>query len=68
MSMLGCYQFRATRNSELFVDEEEVKKSAHCSAGRVASTAFRQRGTAGGGRQLSSAHVGFFTGATGSFP
>jgi len=25
MSMLGCYQFRATRNSDLFVDEEEVK-------------------------------------------
>ena len=25
MNMLGCYQFRATRNSELFVDEEEVK-------------------------------------------
>jgi polyphosphate kinase len=25
MNVLGCYQFRATRNSELFVDEEEVK-------------------------------------------
>ena len=25
MSVLGCYQFRATRNSNLFVDEEEVK-------------------------------------------
>ncbi len=25
MSVLGCYQFRATRNSDLFVDEEEVK-------------------------------------------
>ena len=25
MSMKGCYQFRVTRNSELFVDEEEVK-------------------------------------------
>jgi len=24
MSVLGCYQFRATRNSDLFVDEEEV--------------------------------------------
>ena len=24
MSVLGCYQFRVTRNSELFVDEEEV--------------------------------------------
>ena len=25
MQVLGCYQFRATRNSDLFVDEEEVK-------------------------------------------
>ncbi len=25
MSVLGCYQFRATRNSDLFVEEEEVK-------------------------------------------
>ncbi len=25
MNTLGCYQFRATRNSDLFVDEEEVK-------------------------------------------
>jgi len=25
MEVLGCYQFRATRNSNLFVDDEEVK-------------------------------------------
>lgn len=25
MEVLGCYQFRLTRNSDLFVDEEEVK-------------------------------------------
>ncbi len=25
MNVLGCYQFRVTRNSNLFVDEEEVK-------------------------------------------
>jgi polyphosphate kinase len=25
MGVLGCYQFRLTRNSDLFVDEEEVK-------------------------------------------
>lgn len=25
MTILGCYQFRVTRNSDLFVDEEEVK-------------------------------------------
>lgn len=25
MNVLGCYQFRATRNSNLFVDDEEVK-------------------------------------------
>ena len=24
MEVTGCYQFRVTRNSELFVDEEEV--------------------------------------------
>ncbi len=25
MTVLGCYQFRVTRNSDLFVDEEEIK-------------------------------------------
>jgi polyphosphate kinase len=25
MSVLGCFQFRVTRNSDLFVDEEEIK-------------------------------------------
>jgi polyphosphate kinase len=25
MNVLGCYQFRVTRNSELFVDEEDIK-------------------------------------------
>lgn len=25
MNMVGCYQFRVTRNSDLFVDDEEVK-------------------------------------------
>lgn len=25
MNILGCHQFRVTRNSDLFVDEEEVK-------------------------------------------
>ncbi|WP_374259594.1 polyphosphate kinase 1 [Zoogloea sp.] len=25
MTVLGCYQFRVTRNSDMFVDEEEVK-------------------------------------------
>jgi polyphosphate kinase len=25
MNVLGCYQFRVTRNSDLFVDEEEIK-------------------------------------------
>src|SRR2546421_10751664 len=25
MNVIGCYQFRVTRNSDLFVDEEEVK-------------------------------------------
>ena len=25
MEVKGCYQFRVTRNSDLFVDEEEIK-------------------------------------------
>ena len=25
MKVRGCYQFRVTRNSDLFVDEEEIK-------------------------------------------
>ncbi len=25
MTVKGCYQFRVTRNSDLFVDEEEIK-------------------------------------------
>ena len=25
MQVIGCYQFRVTRNSDLYVDEEEVK-------------------------------------------
>lgn len=41
MNVLGCYQFRVTRNSNLFVDEEEVKNlrakiQANCRSGTSA--------------------------------
>ena len=29
LEMLGCYQWRVTRNSDLFVDEEEVTNLRH---------------------------------------
>jgi polyphosphate kinase len=46
MNVLGCYQFRVTRNSDLFLDEEEVKNLRHlrCRANcRSATTATRCR-------------------------
>jgi polyphosphate kinase len=43
MTVRGCYQFRVTRNSELFVDEEEVKNlRRRCRANyRIATLAMR---------------------------
>ena len=35
MHVLGCYQFRVTRNSDLFVDEEDVKDLRHALQGEL---------------------------------
>jgi polyphosphate kinase len=35
MEVTGCYQFRVTRNSELFVDEEEVQDLRHALEGEL---------------------------------
>jgi polyphosphate kinase len=35
MNVLGCYQFRVTRNSDLFVDEEEIKNLRHTLKGEL---------------------------------
>ncbi|ROR34260.1 polyphosphate kinase 1 [Inmirania thermothiophila] len=43
MEVTGCYQFRVTRNSELFVDEEEVDNLLRALAGELPS---RQYGDA----------------------
>jgi polyphosphate kinase len=37
MSVKGCYQFRATRNSDLYVDEEEVDDLLRAVEGELAS-------------------------------
>ncbi len=37
MSILGCYQFRVTRNSDLYVDEEEVSDLKRALEGELAS-------------------------------
>lgn len=37
MEVTGCYQFRVTRNSELFVDEEEVQDLRHALEGELLS-------------------------------
>jgi polyphosphate kinase len=36
MEMLGCFQFRVTRNSDLFVDEEEIDDLRHALEGELA--------------------------------
>ena len=40
MNVLGCYQFRVTRNSDLFVDEEEVKDLRASLKGELQQRAF----------------------------
>jgi polyphosphate kinase len=40
MEVRGAYQFRVTRNSELFVDEEEVENLAHALKGELAGRGF----------------------------
>lgn len=40
MTVTGCYQFRVTRNSDLFVDEEEVDDLLNALAGELHSRRF----------------------------
>ncbi len=40
MTVKGCYQFRLTRNSDLFVDEEEVDDLLHALEGELRSRNF----------------------------
>ncbi len=42
MKVKGAYQFRVTRNSELFVDEEEVENLAHALTDELAARGFRR--------------------------
>ncbi len=42
MKVKGAYQFRVTRNSELFVDEEEVENLAHALRDELAARGFRR--------------------------
>lgn len=42
LKVKGAYQFRVTRNSELFVDEEEVKDLAHALKDELANRGFRR--------------------------
>jgi polyphosphate kinase len=42
MKVKGVYQFRVTRNSELFVDEEEVENLAHALKDELAGRGFRR--------------------------
>ena len=37
MKVMGCYQFRVTRNSDLYVDEEEVVDMLRAVQGELAS-------------------------------
>lgn len=37
MEVTGCYQFRVTRNSDLFVDEEEIEDLLHAVEGELLS-------------------------------
>ncbi|MEM1261248.1 MAG: polyphosphate kinase 1 [Pseudomonadota bacterium] len=40
MTVTGCYQFRVTRNSDLFVDEEEVDDLARVLEGELAASRY----------------------------
>ena len=42
MNVRGCYQFRVTRNSELFVDEEEVDNLARALQGELLERGFAE--------------------------
>ena len=40
LEMLGCYQWRVTRNNDLFVDEEEVTNLRHALQGELSQRNF----------------------------
>ncbi|MDX1624934.1 MAG: polyphosphate kinase 1 [Wenzhouxiangellaceae bacterium] len=42
MEVRGCYQFRVTRNSELFVDEEEIEDLARALEGELLERGFAE--------------------------
>ncbi|GAB4189205.1 MAG: polyphosphate kinase 1 [Wenzhouxiangellaceae bacterium] len=42
MAVNGCYQFRVTRNSELFVDEEEIEDLARALQGELMERGFAE--------------------------
>ncbi len=42
MKVRGCYQFRVTRNSELFVDEEEIEDLARALEGELLERGFAE--------------------------
>jgi len=42
MRVCGCYQFRVTRNSELFVDEEEIEDLARALEGELLERGFAE--------------------------
>ena len=42
MQVRGCYQFRVTRNSELFVDEEEIEDLARALEGELLERGFAE--------------------------
>ena len=42
MDVRGCYQFRVTRNSELFVDEEEIEDLARALEGELMERGFAE--------------------------
>lgn len=42
MEVRGCYQFRVTRNSELFVDEEEIEDLARALQGELQGRAYAE--------------------------
>ena len=67
MSVLGCYQFRATRNSDLFVDEEEVKNLRIALQGELPQRHLGNAVRLEVADNCPATHVGFFTGTTWSF-
>ena len=59
MEVKGCYQFRVTRNSDLFVDEEEVKNLRTALQGELPQRQFGDAVRLEVGGPVPRAHVGF---------